>query len=253
MKEWGKKRLFIGLLSISVLIFAVLVTSLLYLAFHPASSVLQFVLLIIGFALAFLILVLGLGILAIVLSLIRHKPLDRFGRMLFKGALSLYPFALTLGKVFRINSDMIMDSFVEVNNQLIRSYQFEVPAERILILLPHCLQKSTCNARITKDPENCRRCGECNISELLKICEETGVKLTVVTGGTLARKVIKDHHPKAIIAVACQRDLSSGILDVRPLPVLGVRNERPYGPCRDTKVDLEKVKEAISFFKENEC
>ena len=244
----GKKRLFIGLLSISVLIFAIVVASLIYLAFHPASSVLQVMLLVIGFTLALLILIIGMGILAIVLSLIWHKPLGRFGRILLKGALILYPSALTLGKLIGIDSDMIMDSFVEVNNQLTVSYQFKIPPDRILVLLPHCLQKSTCNARITKNPDNCRGCGECDIAEIIQLCRERGVKLAIVTGGTLARNIIINYRPKAIIAVACQRDLSSGILDVRPLPVLGVRNQRPFGPCHDTRVDLEKIKEAIDFF-----
>jgi hypothetical protein len=29
---------------------------------------------------------------------------------------------------------------------------------------------------------------------------------------------------------------------------LGITNERPFGPCLNTKVDLAKVKEAIEFF-----
>jgi hypothetical protein len=50
------------------------------------------------------------------------------------------------------------------------------------------------------------------------------------------------------VAVACERDLSSGIIDSYPLPVLGVTNERPFGPCFNTKVDLGQVIEAIEFF-----
>jgi uncharacterized protein len=48
--------------------------------------------------------------------------------------------------------------------------------------------------------------------------------------------------------VACERDLSSGLVDTYTLPVLGIPNERPFGPCFNTRVDLEKVKEAIAFF-----
>jgi len=56
---------------------------------------------------------------------------------------------------------------------------------------------------------------------------------------------VKDVKPEAIVAVACERDLSSGIVDTYPLPVLGIPNERPFGPCLNTQVDLEKVKDAI--------
>jgi hypothetical protein len=48
--------------------------------------------------------------------------------------------------------------------------------------------------------------------------------------------------------VACERDLSSGIQDSYPLPVFGVVNYRPQGPCYDTLVDLERVEEALKTF-----
>ena len=41
---------------------------------------------------------------------------------------------------------------------------------------------------------------------------------------------------------------TSGITDSYPLPVYGILNERPHGPCRDTTVDLELVRRAIRFF-----
>jgi hypothetical protein len=48
------------------------------------------------------------------------------------------------------------------------------------------------------------------------------------------------------VAVACELDLTSGIQDSYPLPVIGILNERPNGPCINTKVDIQKVKAAIS-------
>ena len=74
----------------------------------------------------------------------------------------------------------------------------------------------------------------------------------VATGGTLARQMVKEIRPKAIIAVACERDLTSGIQDVFPLPVIGVLNERPFGPCFNTRVDIKKVEAAILDFLDTE-
>jgi hypothetical protein len=74
------------------------------------------------------------------------------------------------------------------------------------------------------------------------------VGLAVATGGTLARRIIVERRPKLIIAVACERDLSSGIQDSYPLPVFGITNHRPHGPCYDTEVDLERVEEALKLF-----
>ena len=75
-----------------------------------------------------------------------------------------------------------------------------------------------------------------------------GVDLSVATGGTLARRIIKEKRPKAIIAVACERDLTSGIVDSYPLPVIGILNQRPFGPCINTRVDMKDVQEALEYF-----
>lgn len=121
-----------------------------------------------------------------------------------------------------------------------------VPAERILLLLPHCLQKHDCERRITFNPYNCVRCGRCPVGALLDLADRTGVKIAIATGGTLARRHIKDKRPLAVVAVACPRDLGQGMLDAHPIPVAGVENSRPVGDCLDTQVDIPTVENAIN-------
>jgi Uncharacterized conserved protein len=75
--------------------------------------------------------------------------------------------------------------------------------------------------------------------------DKYGVEITIVPGGTVARQIIKQKRPKCVIAVACHRDLTSGVRDVAALPVYGVVNERPFGPCINTSVDADKVEEAL--------
>ena len=60
--------------------------------------------------------------------------------------------------------------------------------------------------------------------------------------------MVADYKPKAIVAIACERDLTEGILDTSPISVLGILNIRPEGPCKNTRVDLNKVLNAIDFF-----
>ena len=62
---------------------------------------------------------------------------------------------------------------------------------------------------------------------------------------------VRDVRPEAIVAVACERDLSSGLVDTYPIPIIGIPNDRPFGPCLNTQVDLDKVREAIQFFSGN--
>ena len=47
------------------------------------------------------------------------------------------------------------------------------------------------------------------------------------------------------MAIACERDLTSGIQDVYPLPAVGVMNLRPNGPCFNTHVDLDEFRREL--------
>ena len=48
-----------------------------------------------------------------------------------------------------------------------------------------------------------------------------------------------------IVSVACERDLTSGIIDVGNIPVIGIVNERPNGPCYNTCVNVNMLKEKL--------
>jgi len=160
----------------------------------------------------------------------------------------VYPILYIVGRLLRIDGDRLQRFLVRTSNSLVRREFRGRAAERLLILLPHCLQQEDCKIRVTSDIYNCARCGKCKIRDLIELADEFQLKLFVATGGTLARRVVKDTRPQAIVAVACERDLSSGIIDTYPLPVLGVTNDRPYGPCLNTQVDIPKVREALRFF-----
>ncbi|MCI6668789.1 MAG: DUF116 domain-containing protein, partial [Romboutsia timonensis] len=137
--------------------------------------------------------------------------------------------------------------YVKLNNSYIYSNKYNFNPEDIMILIPHCVQKNSCKLKVTNKIENCAKCGLCNVSDLVKLKEKTGINIFIATGGTLARKVIIENKPKAVIAVACERDLTSGIQDMKHIPVLGIFNKRPNGPCVDTFIDIREVEDAINF------
>lgn len=153
----------------------------------------------------------------------------------------LFPINVFLGKIFNIKKDIIRESFVKVNNSFMSNNKLQYSSQDILILLPHCIQNYNCTYRITNDIKNCADCNKCVISELKKISRNYKVKVAIATGGTLARKIIVEAKPKCIIAVACQRDLVDGLLDVFPIPVYGLLNIRPFGPCINTTLDPNEI------------
>ncbi len=244
-----RKRLFIGLMSGALAALLLL------------GAVFAFVLKGVGFGramgsllmslsllfLAFLVIA-AAGVLLLVLTLYKGREILLLGRLRGLIVKVIYPLTLFLGSIFRIPRERIQESFVEVNNQLVLSRRIKVKHDRLLLLMPHCIQNNQCRMRVTGDIRNCERCGLCRIPDLIDLGEEYGVDIFVATGGTLARRLIEEKRPQAVVAVACKRDLTSGIVDAYPLPVLGILNERPFGPCVNTEFDLDAVKESIRHF-----
>jgi hypothetical protein len=157
----------------------------------------------------------------------------------------LLPAIELLGRFLGIAKDTIRQSFVAMNNSLVESQKLTIKPDRILILLPHCLQLLDCDIKVTGGIQKCLRCGRCDIKRLAELAQKFGLDISVATGGTLARKVIVEKRPQLVIAVACERDLTSGIKDCYPLPVIGILNDRPNGPCVDTSVDVAKIERAL--------
>jgi uncharacterized protein len=154
----------------------------------------------------------------------------------------LLPVLVVVGKLVGLRREEVQRAFVAVNNELVMAQcRNGRPPRRILLLMPHCLQDSECTVKITHRVENCKQCGKCPIKDLLQMSTQYGVDLAVATGGTIARRIVIERRPDLIIAVACERDLTSGIQDTTPLPVYGIFNERPFGPCLNTRVALDRV------------
>lgn len=162
-----------------------------------------------------------------------------------RGLYALFPLVVFIGKVVGASKDRVSQALIDLINHLVELNMYKVPPDRLLLLTPHCLQKNTCPHKVTTDVHNCKRCGQCQVGTLLDIADEYSCKFVVVTGGTLARLMIKQARPKAIVAIACERDLVSGMSDVFPIPVIGVLNERPCGPCCNTRVDTDEIRRVV--------
>ncbi len=164
-------------------------------------------------------------------------------------ALKLFmPVLLGISNLFHYRKDEIRHVYIKANNEYVLSRSIKSDPEKTLVILPHCIQSSKCMFRIRNGLEDCRQCGSCNVGEIKKLANELGVRVELATGGTSARKIIMDTKPQMVIAVACERDLSSGIMDVKGLPVYGILNQRPNGPCKDTFVDIVELEKMLRHF-----
>ena len=136
---------------------------------------------------------------------------------------------------------------IGANNYRKRKKNFNISPEKILLLLPRCLQNLECTQNIVKDIHNCKRCGRCPVKSLIELGEHYGVVPRVASGGRLALAMVLESWVEAVVAVACEAELKQGILHC-PKPVLAVINQRPNGPCVSTGVDLDQVRAAVTQF-----
>lgn len=242
------KRIFILLLVLTcalLIVAAVALWLIPYIGFTNIHPKLPFIMAVVFAAIvAFLI---GGG-LTLLFTILRGKNL--FFNKEIRGVVIrfLFPLLVIVGKCIGISKDQVRRSFVTINNQLVLAEARRVHPSRLLILLPQCLQFHECSVRITGNVKNCKACGKCKIKNLVELSDKYGVSISVATGGTLARKIVVDKRPQLIIGVACERDLTSGIQDTYPIPVFGILNRRPNGPCYDTDVDLELVERGMASF-----
>ncbi|MGB4598857.1 MAG: DUF116 domain-containing protein [Trichlorobacter sp.] len=187
--------------------------------------------------------ILGTGLLVLTTALGKDLFFTRFMRLVV--IKFLLPVIEFVGRVLGLDKDRIRQSFIAMNNSLVISQRYKINPDRILILLPHCIQLFDCEIKVTGDINKCVLCGRCDIKGLVEIGRKYGIDISVATGGTLARKVIVEKRPKLVLAVACERDLTSGIKDCYPLPVIGILNLRPHGPCFNTVVDAAAIDAAL--------
>lgn len=245
----ARKRVFIGLMTGSSILVCLILILLWIIPFvglttiHPAAPW------VLGAVTGLLILAIGWASLALVLNILLGRSV-LFAKPLRGVTVKLFlPLMTLLGRLVGISKQTVRASFIKVNNELVRGEGHRYPPDKILLLMPHCIQNSRCKFRLTYDIDNCRRCGDCALASLLELRDRYGVKLAIATGGTIARRIVVQHRPRLIIAVACERDLASGIQDTHPIPVYGILNSRPFGPCLDTDVALDQVEGAIREFR----
>ncbi|MFH1687742.1 MAG: DUF116 domain-containing protein [bacterium] len=132
-----------------------------------------------------------------------------------------------IGKMMGISTDRLTNSFLKTHNILVGSNPKQIAPEKLLVLAPRCLAKDSNN-------------------RLRRLRDQYRFELAVVGGGSDARQKIRQLRPLMVVAIACERDLLSGFKEVNPsIPVIGLPNLRPEGPCKNTCIDLAQLEQTI--------
>jgi hypothetical protein len=123
--------------------------------------------------------------------------------------------------------DWVEHAAIDIYNALAERRGRRVGKGELLVLIPRCLSKEA-------------------LDGVLEIAGRYEVPVFVATRGQLARRVIRERRPRAVVAVACERDMMTGLRDVAgKLPVLGLTMQLPNGPCRDASIDLSQMEKWV--------
>jgi hypothetical protein len=126
--------------------------------------------------------------------------------------------------------DWVENAAVKVYNAFAARRHRKVGKGEMLLLIPRCLSKET-------------------LDGVLQVAGKYEVPVFVATRGQLARRVIRERRPRAVVAVACERDMVSGLHDVAgKVPVLGLTMTLPAGPCKDAGLDLGQLEEWVKQY-----
>ncbi|MBD3290243.1 DUF116 domain-containing protein [candidate division KSB1 bacterium] len=223
------KRVFLGFTVLSIFMVAIATAFFWYLIKPRIQQLSPSLAQLMEYAVLIFIFLLFVSFSQMVLSIMIKRDLLIKIRGRYVSLKFLTPLVLKLGEKFGISYDRMGNSFIKVSNSIITTRRRHIANSKILILLPRCLTKTLQN----------------KIKELAKRYQ---CLIFTVPGGTLARKIIAREKPNAVIGVACERDLMSGIRDVSKIPVIGITNQRPEGPCKNTVVDFDQIEEAIRYF-----
>ena len=144
-------------------------------------------------------------------------------RLLERGLyLRLMNYTSALSRTFG-KRDWVEHAAIDIYNTLAVRRGRKVGKGELLVLIPRCLSKQA-------------------LDGVLEIAGRYEVPVFVATRGQLARRVIRERRPRAVVAVACERDMMTGLRDVAgKLPVLGLTMQLPNGPCRDAVLDLPQM------------
>jgi hypothetical protein len=143
---------------------------------------------------------------------------------------------------------VIDKALVAMNNLAVRLRRTRCRPDELLVLFSRCLQRSACDRKLQEDLAQCARCGRCAVKGLLDLRDKYGIQMFMATGGRQAADLAAAPGVRAIVAVACEKELRAGVFASLPKVVLARTIAWPCGPCKDTTVEIANVEEAIRWF-----
>ncbi len=132
--------------------------------------------------------------------------------------------------------------YIELKNSIHNNRFGRIPSKEKIVFLPQCLRKTkSCKAILEMDGWRCMKCKaykDCKVFRIKEKAESMGYRIFVVPGGSLVFKIIEKLKPRAVLGVACTKEITMAFEELK-IPCQAVLLSRDG--CVDTDVDLNEV------------
>ena len=132
---------------------------------------------------------------------------------------------------------------VEVRNNVNEKHFKKLEPEDKILVLPHCLRHTDCEAKLESSGLVCKDCNRCVIGVLKTKGEDMGFKVFIIPGSTFLKKILEKNDFKAVLGVACYQDLNLSMMKLSKFSCQGVPLLKDG--CINTKVDAKAVLEKM--------
>jgi hypothetical protein len=210
----------------------------------PSDPFLERVIFLIGeIALILLVILFFIGFILLILSLYAIKTgFLIFPEFLKAGLMFLEGFMRSLFKLFGVPDNEILQVMVRLQNTLNKKRFMATPVSERAIFAPHCLRAVACPAHLhPEEGLRCRSCGLCSIGYAKKMLEQLGYMFFIVPGSSFIKRLVKEHHPKAIVGIGCLMEVKEGNVMAERYGLVSMGVVSTKDGCVETAVNWDEV------------
>lgn len=179
---------------------------------------------------------------------ITYKIKEQIGKLVDKTThLNVAETTEAIAKKFGLSERLVNYTHIELRNKMNEFGYRRIPLNERFLFLPHCLRNSKyCKASYTNEGLQCKRCGKCQINELIAMAEEVGFQqVFICPGGSMVKNIMMKYRPKAVLGVSCFDEATLAFDSVQGTSIAPQATLLLQDGCKDTRVNLTEVKEKM--------
>lgn len=132
--------------------------------------------------------------------------------------------------------------YIDFKNDYHKEKFRSIEPEQKILFLPQCLRKAACKASLDEEGYHCASCSaECKVSAIKAHAENLGYRVFVCPGGSMVAKIILKYRPKAVMGVACIKEIIMAGEEAEQIRIPYQAVELLKNGCVATDVDVEHV------------